>query len=69
MPRWLKEQLMNINNEYNNATDSVLFLTKIKEKYVRVYEKIITELKSYSKAIRILSKGYLPVTLMPPLKL
>ena len=27
------------------------------------------ELKSYSKAIRILSKGYLPITLIPPSKL
>ena len=69
MPRWLKEQLMNSNNEYNYATDSVLFLTTLKEKYVRVYEKFIIELKSYSKAIRILSKGYLPISLMPPSKL
>ena len=35
MLRWLKEQLMNSNNEYSYATDSMLFLTKIKEKYVR----------------------------------
>ena len=43
---------------------SVLFLTTVKEKYVRIYEKFISELKSYSKAIRILSKGYLPITLI-----
>ena len=43
--------------------DAVLFLTTIKEKYVRMYEKFINELRSYSKAIRILSKGYLPITL------
>ena len=36
MHNWLKEQLMNSNNEYNYATDSMLFLTTIKEKYVRV---------------------------------
>ena len=46
----------------------MLFLT-IREKYVKVYEKFIIELKSYSKAIRILSKGYLPITLMLPSKL
>ena len=34
-----------------------------------MYEKFIIELKSYSKAIRILSKQYLPITLMPPSKL
>ena len=69
MPRWLKEQLINSNNESGYATDSVLFLTTISEKYVRVYGKFIIELKSYSKAMRILSKGYLPITLMPPSKL
>ena len=47
----------------------MLFLTTVKEKYVRMYEKFIAELKSYLKAIRILSKGYLPITLMTPSKL
>ena len=47
----------------------VLFLTTIKEKYVRMYERFIVELKSYLKMIRILSKGYLPISLMLPSKL
>ena len=47
----------------------MLFLTMVKEKYVRLYEKFIAELKSYSKAIRMLSKGYLPITLTTPSKL
>ena len=34
-----------------------------------MYERFIAELKSYSKAIRILSKGYLPISLIPPCKL
>ena len=34
-----------------------------------MYKKFINELKSYSKAIRILSKGYLPITLITPSKL
>ena len=46
-----------------------MFLTTVKEKYVRMYEKFVHELKSYSKAIRILSKGYLPITLIMPSKL
>ena len=49
--------------------DAVLFLTTVKEKYVRMYEKFINELRSYLKAIRILSKGYLPITLITPSKL
>ena len=69
MHKWLKEQLINSKNEYGYATESMLFLTTIKEKYVRMYEKFTVELKLYSKAIRILSKGYLPISLMPPSKL
>ena len=34
-----------------------------------MYEKFIAELRSYLKAIRILSKGYLPITLIIPSKL
>ena len=41
----------------------------IKEKYVKMYERFINELKLYSQAIHILSKGYLPISLIPPSKL
>ena len=41
----------------------------IKEKYVGMYERFTIELKSYSKVVRILSKGYLPISLIPPSKL
>ena len=34
-----------------------------------MYERFIIELKSYLKGIRILSKGYLPISLIPPSKL
>ena len=34
-----------------------------------MYERFIAELKSYSKAIRILSIGFLPISLIPPSKL
>ena len=56
-------------NEYSYSIDTILFLTMVREKYVKMYESFIAELKSYSKAIRILSKGYLPITLIPPSKL
>ena len=69
MNEWLKHKLADIHNEFDCSIDAVLFLTTVKEKYVRMYEKFITELKSYSKAIRILSKGYLPLTLITPSKL
>ena len=41
----------------------------MKEKYVKMYERFPEQLKMYSKVIRILSKGYLPKTLLPPSKL
>ena len=34
-----------------------------------MYERFISVLKTYSKAICILSKGHLPITLIPPSKL
>ena len=34
-----------------------------------MYKKFIAELRSYSKAIRVLSKGYFPISLIPPSKL
>ena len=34
-----------------------------------MYERFIEELKLYSKMIRVLSKGYLPISLLPPSKL
>ena len=54
---------------HNYAINSILFLTTVREKYVRMYERFIEELKLYSRAIRILSKGYLPISLLPLSKL
>ena len=34
-----------------------------------MYERFIEELKLYSKVIRVLLKGYLPISLLPPSKL
>ena len=69
MNDWLKDKLTHIYNEFDYSVYATLFLTTIKEKYERMYEKFIVELKSYSKAIRILSKGYLPISLITPSKL
>ena len=53
----------------NYAINSVLFMTIVREKYVKMYERFIEELKLYSKVIRVLSKRYLPISLLPPSKL
>ena len=34
-----------------------------------MYERFVNQLKEYSRAIRVLSKGYLPISLLPPSKL
>ena len=69
MNEWLKHKLADIHNEFDYSIDAMLFLTTAKEKYVRMYEQFIAELKSHLKAIRILSKGYLPITIITPSKL
>ena len=51
------------------AINSLLFLTTVREKYVKMYERFLNQLRQYLKAIRVLSKGYLPVTLLSPSKL
>ena len=66
---WLKQQLTCYNDEHSYSITTLLFLRTINEKYVRMYERFINELKTYSQAIHILSKGYLPITLIPPSKL
>ena len=38
-------------------------------KYVKMYENFISQLKMYANVIRVLSKGYLPIFLLPPMKL
>ena len=36
---------------------------------MKMYERYLEQLKMYSEVTRILSKGYLPITLLPPSKL
>ena len=44
MNAWIKCNLENICSEFDYSIDAVLFLTTIKEKYVRMDEKFINEL-------------------------
>ena len=69
MTDWVKKELATSKNEFVYSIDTILFLTTVREKYVQMYERFIGELKSYSKAIRILSKGYLLISLISPSKL
>ena len=51
------------------AINSLLFLRVIQDKYISLYRELITQLRSYVSAIRVLAKGYLPTTLLTPRKL
>ena len=51
------------------AIHSLLYLRTIQEKYIKMYKRFVNQLKEYSQAIRILSKGYLPISLLLPSKL
>ena len=66
---WLNQQLTCYNDEHSYSITALLFLRTINEKYIRMHEIFINELKPYSKAICILSKGYLPIILITPSKL
>ena len=66
---WLKQQLTHYNDEHSYSITTLLFLRTLNEKYVRMYERFVNELKSYSKATHVLSKSYIPISLMPPSKL
>ena len=48
---------------------SLLYLCTMKEKYIAVYNEFMTQLHIYMKAVRILAKGYLPISLITPYKL
>ena len=63
------EMYLHQEGVHHYALNSVLYLISVREKYVKMYERFIEELCIYSKAIRILSKGYLVISLLPPSKL
>ena len=60
---------MNALGIQQHAFNSLLFLRVVQDKYISLYKELITELRSYISAISILTKGYLPTTLITPSKL
>ena len=51
------------------SINSLLYLRTVQDKYVSLYRELITQLCIYTTAIRILAKGYLPISFITPLKL
>ena len=54
---------------HHYAVNSMLYLRTIKDKYIKIYNEFISQMCIYTKAVRILAKGYLPISLTIPLKL
>ena len=52
-----------------HATNSLLYLRIIQDKYISLHRELITQLHTYVSAIRILAKGCLPDTLIKPKRL
>ena len=51
------------------AINSLLYLRTLREKYIHMYEDFISQSHIYEKAVRILLKDYLLISLLPPSKL
>ena len=51
------------------AINLMLYLKTIKDEYIEIYNEFISQLHIYTKAVLILAKGYLPTSLITPLKL
>ena len=65
----LKSLYANTLGLQHYSINSLLYLRTVQDKYVSLYKELITQLCIYAKAIRVLAKGYLPISLITPLKL
>ena len=54
---------------HHYSTNLLLYLRTIQDKCIVLYRELITQLHRYASAIRVLAKGYLPNTLITPIKL
>ena len=65
----LKSLYANAQGIQHYSINSLLYLRTVQDKYVSLYKEFITQLHIYAAAIRVLAKGYLPISLITPLKL
>ena len=54
---------------HHYSINSLLYLRTIQDKYIALYRELVAQLCIYAFAIRILTKGYFPNTLITPVKL
>ena len=48
------------------SINSLLYLRTVQDKYIALYKELITQLHIYATSIKILAKGYLPISLITP---
>ena len=51
------------------AINPILFLTMVRGKFVKMYERHTNQLRMYTQATKVLLKVYLTISLLPPSKL
>ena len=51
------------------SINSLLYLRIVQDKYIALYKELVTQQHIYATSIRILEKGYLPISLITPSKL
>ena len=51
------------------SINSLLYLRTVQDNYIALYKELITQLHIYTTSIRILAKGYFPISLITPSKL
>ena len=54
---------------HHYSISSLLYLRMVQDKYIPLYRELINQLCIHTLAIRILAKGYLPISLVTPSKL
>ena len=71
-----QQSSLTLRSLYTNALDlqhysihSLLYLRTVQDKCIALYKELITQLHIYATLIRILAKGYLPISLITPSKL
>ena len=67
--RTLRSLYANPQGMQHYSINSLLYLRTVQDKYVSLYKEFITQLCIYETAIRVLAKGYLPISHISPLKL
>ena len=63
---WNEKFLLTVNGPAMYSHILQLYTDNLREKYIRLYEALETELRLLLRSIAILSKGYLPPQLFPP---